>query len=196
MKNFARIHRTGLGALAAFALVAVPAAGQTAQTLDGRESGGVFGNERNAAAAEVPDGPVQSRAALFTVLAGQGCAVDAARLNEVFSPQGFSYEFVNGVLTEMLADGTATEDAEGRLSVPVAQCPPDRPAPTPRDVVLQRFRDNGCRLGRADLGPLMAELELSREQLRNIVLPLYDAGKLQVERSVATLDAGLCQTPD
>ncbi|WP_102108183.1 hypothetical protein [Oceaniglobus roseus] len=137
-------------------------------------------------------GAGQSREALYTVLAAHDCSIAPGRVADVFSPQGFTPEFVRSTLTELMLDGTASQNAAGVLSLPISLCPPEKPVPSPRDEVIARFRDNGCSFSNDDVPELLSSLDLSDAQLRAIVYPLHDAGDLTVSGHVATLSPALC----
>ncbi|MBJ3763523.1 hypothetical protein ILP92_12275 [Maribius pontilimi] len=134
----------------------------------------------------------QTEVALYTVLARQGCSVGPHEVADTFAPEGFTPEFVRDTLTGLLIDGTATEDAVGRLSVPPSLCPPDTAAATPKQQFLGEFAANDCALHASDLDAVMGRLGLSRAQLQAIATPLYDAGAIEVRGRRATLSDTLC----
>ncbi|KAF0674869.1 hypothetical protein [Profundibacterium mesophilum] len=134
----------------------------------------------------------ESRDALLTVLAQNACSVAQPEVVEMFGPEGFTPGFVQETLSGWLVDGTASEDARGILSVPASICPPESPAPSPRDAMIEAFSGAECRLMRSELGQLTERTGLSEAQMRAIVEPMVASGTITISRSAATLDDALC----
>ena len=182
--------RVGTGALIALGL----ASGASAQTdLVGDRSAlgwasdmaGPLDGADPSAALEAADTP-QARA-LFTVLARQGCRVDPRTMQRVLAPEGFEYQAVSRVLTDLVVNGVAGTDADGVIQIPVALCPPTEPAASPRQTVVDAFGANGCTLDEAALRGADGVGDLSDAQLTGIVGGLIEAGDLTVEGRSATL---------
>lgn len=143
--------------------------------------------------ADTSTGDVQSTDALVTAFARNKCRVRPLDLPQVFGPQGFKRAFVQKQLVALRMEGKISLDAEGALSLLPEMCPPVNPAPTPRDALLARFASAGCTIDDAQIDGIGRELGLDREQMRAIVLPLADEGRIKVDGFTATLDASLCQ---
>ena len=138
----------------------------------------------------------QTTEALISVLADNDCSVSQPRVAGLFAPLGFTPQFVKDTLTAWIVDGVASEDARGVLSLPSDICPPETPAPTPYASILDRFRDNDCRMGADDIDATLSDLGLSEAQLRAVVTPLVQDGSIAIARSTATLQAPLCGVKD
>jgi len=134
----------------------------------------------------------QTPEALATVLARHGCMVAPGDTAAIFVSEGFTPGFVSAELTRLLVDGIATEDHLGRLSLPVSLCPPDAPAPTPRDLLLARAAASDCTIRRADLPGIEADLGLSEAQLRAILTPIVAAGGAEAGIASVRLAPDLC----
>lgn len=131
-----------------------------------------------------------SEAALFTVLAREGCIVSERGMNEVLAPEGFDFRFVSDTLTQLLADGEASMNADNEMHLPASVCPPAEPAPSPRDVLLRTFAENDCSVDEA----LLAELapDLSDAAKVAVLLPMFEDGTLTVTGRTATLAEDAC----
>lgn len=134
----------------------------------------------------------ESREALLTVLAGNSCSVAPQNVAGLFGPEGFTPGFVHETLSGWLVDGTASEDARGILSVPATLCPPETPAPSPRDRMIEAFTQTDCTLRNSDLRALSDSTGLTEAQMRAIVGPMVASGDITIDRSTATLGDALC----
>jgi|GEM_PF-6512185 len=135
----------------------------------------------------------QTEEALFAVLAERGCSVGPQEVADTFGPEGFTPEFVRETLTGLLLDGTATEDAMGRLSVPPSLCPPEGTAMTPKDQLVAEFARNDCTLDARQVPDITAKTGLAEAQLQAIIQPLYDSGAVSVVGRRAILTDRLCR---
>lgn len=131
-----------------------------------------------------------SEAALFTVLANRGCSIAEREMSDVLGPLGFDFDFVSDTLTRLVLDEEASVNADNELHLPASVCPPAKPAPSPRDVVLQAFADAECTLSEDALRD--AAPDLSDAALFAVLKPYHDAGNLRVSGGRATLRDAVC----
>ena len=151
--------------------------------LDGAATGETLG-----AKADDP----QARA-LFTALAAQNCRIAARDVADTLGPQGFDPQTVTNTLATLYVEGAASLDAQGYLQLPAALCPPDRPAPSPRDTLIAAMRDNGCSADEATIRAAPGISDLSDAQLLAILGPMRERGEIETGTLSASLSQELCQ---
>ena len=131
--------------------------------------------------------------ALFTALAGMNCRIASSEVADRLGPLGFDPETVTATLATLYIEGAASLDWQGNLSLPAALCPPDTPAPSPRDRVIAAMRENGCTADETTLRAAAGVSDLSDAQLLAILGPMRERGEIETGTLTATLSPELCQ---
>ena len=133
--------------------------------------------------AAVAQEDANSREAMMTALAMNGCAVTEAQTAEIFGAQGFDPEFVRHELGQMVLDETAFLEAGYVLRVKAPHCPPADPVPTPAQTFRQAIVENGCSITDAEA----RALDIEAARMRPAVLSWIDAGEAEVDGRTLTL---------
>lgn len=191
--------------LLAFLVLAAPAAAQEATplipdrappelggTAFSRTGGALDGAEpRQALAAATED---ETRRAILTALVPRGCRIRESEVEAVFAPLGFSFEDVSKTFTDLLVSGALLEDSRGgELVIPASLCPPDQPAPSPKDRVIEAFRASGCVLSEEAFEADTVLSALSENQRQAILGPMAERGEIEIGDREATLSEALCR---
>lgn len=131
--------------------------------------------------------------ALFTALADMNCRISERDVAERLGPLGFEPGFVSETLATLYIQGVASLDAQGNLTLPASICPPDEPAPSPRDRVITALRDNGCSASEEQILASPGISGLTEPQLLAILGPMRDRGEVELGTLSATLSPELCR---